>query len=98
MKKVRLGIIGLGNIGKHHAAYLLEGKVSRAELNAVCSVTAAELENYKGRVLPVLVSPTENVPWFLKTIPWVDVSNPSDQMTVGDRVARALRQLERRAG
>lgn len=35
MDKVRLGIIGLGNIGKWHAGYLLEGKVKRAELVAV---------------------------------------------------------------
>ncbi len=55
-------------------------------------------ENYKGRVVPVLVKPTENVPWFLKTIHTVDASDPSDQLTAGDRVARALRQLERRAG
>src|SRR5438270_371488 len=32
MNKVRLGIIGMGNIGKHHADYLLEGKVPRCEL------------------------------------------------------------------
>jgi predicted dehydrogenase len=49
MKKVRLGIIGLGNIGKHHANYLLDGKVSRAELTAVCSVIPAELDLYKTR-------------------------------------------------
>jgi predicted dehydrogenase len=49
MKKVRLGIIGLGNIGKHHASYLLEGKITRAELTAVGSVAPAELELYRGR-------------------------------------------------
>jgi phosphoglycerate dehydrogenase-like enzyme len=27
--KVRLGIIGMGNIGKQHADYLLAGRVSR---------------------------------------------------------------------
>ena len=50
MNKVRLGIIGLGNIGRHHANYLLEGKLSRAELNAVCSTSPGELANYQGRV------------------------------------------------
>src|SRR4051812_35539918 len=49
MKKVRLGIIGLGNIGKHHAGYLLDGKLSRCELSAVASVAPAELELYKNR-------------------------------------------------
>ena len=34
---VRLGIIGLGNIGRHHAGYVIEGKVPRCELAAVCS-------------------------------------------------------------
>ena len=35
MTPVRIGIIGLGNIGKHHAEYLLAGKVNRAQLVAV---------------------------------------------------------------
>ena len=30
MSKVRLGIIGMGNIGKYHADYLLNQKVYRA--------------------------------------------------------------------
>lgn len=46
MKKVRLGIIGLGNIGKYHADYLSKGKVSRAELTAVCDAFAP-LDQYK---------------------------------------------------
>ncbi|MEY4386371.1 MAG: hypothetical protein RLY20_1654 [Verrucomicrobiota bacterium] len=37
MNAIRLGIIGLGNIGRHHAAYVLEGKVPRCQLAAVCS-------------------------------------------------------------
>jgi len=60
MKKVRLGIIGLGNIGKHHATYLLEGKISRAELSAVGSVAPAELELYRGRG-PALFSSGEEM-------------------------------------
>jgi len=55
-------------------------------------------EKYEGRVLPVLLRPTNNVPWFLNTIQRIDVSNLSSEAAVGDRVARALRQLERRAG
>lgn len=35
MDKVRLGIIGMGNIGKYHADYLLNNKVNRAKLTAV---------------------------------------------------------------
>jgi predicted dehydrogenase len=47
MKNVRLGIIGMGNMGKHHADYLLAGEVPRAELTAVCSTSPTKLEKYK---------------------------------------------------
>ncbi len=48
---LRLGLIGLGNIGRHHANYLLEGKVPRCALTAVCTTTAAKLEPYASRGL-----------------------------------------------
>jgi predicted dehydrogenase len=51
LDKVRLGVIGLGNIGKYHAGYLLEGKVERCELRAVCDINIDALERY--RPLPV---------------------------------------------
>ncbi|HMJ90843.1 MAG TPA: Gfo/Idh/MocA family oxidoreductase [Candidatus Acidoferrum sp.] len=60
MNKVRLGIIGLGNIGKHHAGYLLDGKISRCELAAVCSVVPTELELYRGKV-PKLFNDAEEM-------------------------------------
>src|SRR5437762_3753765 len=47
MTKVRLGIIGLGNIGQHHHSYLSAGKVSRAELVAVSDAVPAKLDKYK---------------------------------------------------
>ena len=47
MDKVRLGIIGLGNIGKHHAGYLLDHKIRRCELVAVCDSDPAALENLR---------------------------------------------------
>src|SRR5512133_1707010 len=40
MNKVRVGIIGLGNIGKYHADYLSNGNVARCELTAVCDAFA----------------------------------------------------------
>src|SRR5580698_3775680 len=40
MNKVRLGIIGIGNIGRHHAEYLRAGKINRGELTAVCDAVA----------------------------------------------------------
>ena len=47
MTNVRLGLIGLGNIGQHHAAYLSAGKINRAELVAVSDAVPAKLEKYK---------------------------------------------------
>src|ERR1044071_6925214 len=47
MTKVRLGIIGLGNIGQHHYAYLTAGKVSRAEVVAVSDAVSGKSEKYK---------------------------------------------------
>jgi predicted dehydrogenase len=47
MNAVRLGIIGMGNMGRFHADYLLANKVSRAQLTAVCSTSPAKLERYK---------------------------------------------------
>jgi predicted dehydrogenase len=46
MTKVRLGIIGLGNIGQHHAAYLSAGKIDGAELVAVADPVASKLDKY----------------------------------------------------
>lgn len=40
MDTVRLGIIGMGNIGRYHADYLLNKKVKRCELVAVCDAVA----------------------------------------------------------
>jgi len=43
MKSVRLGIIGLGNMGSVHARHIREGKVTRVELAAVCDQRAENL-------------------------------------------------------
>jgi predicted dehydrogenase len=40
MNTVRIGIIGMGNIGKFHADYLLNGKVTRCQLTAVADALA----------------------------------------------------------
>ncbi|MCW5553945.1 MAG: Gfo/Idh/MocA family oxidoreductase [Verrucomicrobiae bacterium] len=46
MENVRLGIIGMGNIGRYHADYLQNKKVNRCELVAVCDAVAP-LDRYK---------------------------------------------------
>ena len=43
MNTVRLGIIGLGNIGKVHAGAVVDGKITRCELTAVCSTDPSRL-------------------------------------------------------
>ncbi len=53
MNSVRLGIIGMGNIGSHHATYLLDGKVKRVELKAVSDAFPDKLAHYKQRGLKV---------------------------------------------
>jgi predicted dehydrogenase len=46
MDKVRLGIIGVGNMGAAHARSLVEGKVARAELVALADLQPAKLEPF----------------------------------------------------
>jgi len=47
MDKVRIGIIGYGNMGTGHAKYLVNGEVQNAELTAVCDINPAKLEAAK---------------------------------------------------
>jgi len=49
MNAVRIGIIGMGNIGKHHAGYLLEGKVPRCQLAAIGSTSPDKLADYAAK-------------------------------------------------
>jgi len=59
MNSVRLGIIGMGNIGSHHATYLLDGKVKRVELKAVSDAFVDKLARYKQRGLRVFADGEE---------------------------------------
>ena len=47
MSKLRIGIIGMGNIGQHHASYLRAGQVPRAELVAVSDAAPEKLEPFR---------------------------------------------------
>ena len=47
MNKVQIGIIGMGNMGRFHADYLLSQKVSRCELVAVSDTIPANLARYQ---------------------------------------------------
>jgi predicted dehydrogenase len=44
--KVRIGIIGIGGMGGHHAQDILKGAVPRAELVAACDLSTEALKKY----------------------------------------------------
>lgn len=50
MNKVRIGIVGLGNMGRFHADYLLKGEVQNAVLTAVSDTFTRNLDFYRGKV------------------------------------------------
>jgi predicted dehydrogenase len=79
MNQVRVGIIGMGNIGKHHAGYLLDGKVPRCELTAVCSTSPGKLESYAARGLKVFGNAEELI--RSKTCDAVIIATPHYQHT-----------------
>ena len=56
MDKVRIGIIGMGNMGRFHANDLLEGRVDRGELTAVGSTSPHKLEEYLEKGIQVFGS------------------------------------------
>ena len=49
MDKVRVGIVGIGNMGSAHAIYLFENQIQSAELAAVCDINPQRLEWAKNR-------------------------------------------------
>lgn len=76
MNTVRLGIVGMGNIGRYHAEYLSQGKVRRAELTAVCDAFAP-LDCY--RPLQTFTDPQEL--FRSGTVDAVIISTPHYQHT-----------------
>lgn len=52
MKKVKFGIIGMGNMGSGHLSYFYDGKIANGVVSAIADVKAARLEaakkNYPG--------------------------------------------------
>lgn len=44
MDSVRIGIIGIGNMGSHHANYIVNGEIKGAQLTAVCDINPKRLE------------------------------------------------------
>lgn len=50
MKNVRLGVIGVGAMGSYHARSVLDGKIGRCELTAVCDIDPAALAKFDGKI------------------------------------------------
>lgn len=54
MDKVRIGIVGIGNMGSAHAKHLYEGKVKNATLTAICDIKQERCdwakETFEGKV------------------------------------------------
>lgn len=48
MEEIRLGIIGLGSMGRYHAASVFEGRIPRCRLTAICDPAAAAVGEYHG--------------------------------------------------
>jgi predicted dehydrogenase len=53
MNTVRLGIIGMGGIGRFHAEYVSGGKVEGCELTAVCSTSPGKLADWRDKGVKV---------------------------------------------
>ena len=47
MSKVKLGVIGYGNMGTSHVRNIMEGKVPNMEVGAICDMSAARREAAK---------------------------------------------------
>ena len=49
MKEVRLGVIGVGNMGSGHVGCIEAGKVKELKVAAVCDIDPAKLERFQGK-------------------------------------------------
>ena len=54
MKELKVGIIGIGNMGFTHANSIYEGEINRLKLVAVCDIDKAKLNNAKEKFPEVL--------------------------------------------
>lgn len=61
MDKVRVGIIGYGNMGVSHVNNLINGKVPKMELTALCDSSQARLDVFRNQYpqIPVFLDETE---------------------------------------
>ena len=48
MKKIKLGILGIGNIGSHHVKIIAEGKCPEVEIGALCDIKPERMDAVRG--------------------------------------------------
>jgi len=61
MDNVRIGIIGMGNMGQFHAKDIIEGKVARGKLAAVGSTSPSKLSEFEKKGIKVYGSGEEMI-------------------------------------
>ena len=49
MRKIKFGIVGMGNQGSHYANLLKDGKIENGVLSCLCDNNPAKLENAKNK-------------------------------------------------
>ena len=64
MEKVRVGIIGLGNMGRIHASYLDKGDIENAELVAVSDINPEALKWVEGNLDSKVATYSDNDQFF----------------------------------
>ena len=63
MNKIRLGIVGLGNMGSGHLANVFAGKCPSVSVTAVCDINPQKLEKAKKYPEVSLFTDTNEMPW-----------------------------------
>ncbi len=64
MEKVRIGIIGLGNMGRIHASYLDKGEIANAEIVAVSDTNPEALKWVEGNLDSEVATYSDNDQFF----------------------------------
>lgn len=89
-KKVRLGIIGVGNMGTVHAKHITEGKVPGMELAALCDINPSRMEAFADA--KAFTDPIEMIRW--EGVDAVLIATPHfDHTTLGIAALEAGKHL-----
>lgn len=76
MKELKLGIIGIGNMGYTHAKSIYEGKINRLKLVAVCDIDPKKLEKAKAELPNVLTFDSADELLSSKSVDAVIIATP----------------------